>query len=128
MLNEYDPSGGADFGQDVHELGARGHFDVVGDVLERDRLGGRAGWRRDFVLVGDGWEKDGDYNTGHSQTVLPLPAHSRPDYGSLASAGALEDDPVFQRHKADWETFHTRYVRPTAFVEGLRALGAERRR
>ncbi len=33
------------------------------------------GWRRDFVLVGDGWEKDGDYNTGHSSTVLPLPSH-----------------------------------------------------
>ena len=37
------------------------------------------GWRRDFVLIGDGWEKDGDYNTGFSQTVLPLPSHaSRP--------------------------------------------------
>ena len=40
-----------------------------------------AGWARDFVLVGDGWEKDGDYNTGFSQTVLPLPSHDRPDYG-----------------------------------------------
>jgi hypothetical protein len=37
------------------------------------------GWRRDFVLVGDGWEKDGDYNTGHSSTVLPLPAHDTPN-------------------------------------------------
>ena len=33
--------------------------------------------RRDFVLIGDGWEKDGDYNTAYSQTVLPLPTHSR---------------------------------------------------
>ena len=32
-----------------------------------------AGWRRDFVLIGDGWEKDGDYNTDFSKTVLPLP-------------------------------------------------------
>ena len=39
------------------------------------------GWRRDFVLIGDGWEKDGDYNTGHSQTVLPLPEHATPSYG-----------------------------------------------
>ena len=40
-----------------------------------------SGWRRDFVLIGDGWEKDGDYNTGFSQTVLPLPSHDRPAYG-----------------------------------------------
>ena len=54
------------------------------------------GWRRDFVLIGDGWEKDGDYNTGHSQTVLPLPAHARPDYGAGPAAATLEDDAVYQ--------------------------------
>jgi hypothetical protein len=32
-----------------------------------------AGWTRDFVLIGDGWVKDGDYNTSFSKTVLPLP-------------------------------------------------------
>jgi hypothetical protein len=83
------------------------------------------GWRRDFVLVGDGWEKDGDYNTGFSQTVLPLPSHAQPAYGKgLPEAGAqelrLEDDPVYQAHRADWERFHTRFVRPDAFVIGLR--------
>ena len=30
---------------------------------------------RDYVLVGDGWVKDGNFNTTFSQTVLPLPAH-----------------------------------------------------
>ena len=58
-----------------------------------------AGWRRDFVLIGDGWEKDGDYNTGHSQTVLPLPEHGTPDYGAGGEAAALEDDPVYKRHR-----------------------------
>jgi hypothetical protein len=103
----------------------------AGDEL---RLGFQArpdvasGWRRDFVLVGDGWEKDGDYNTGHSQTVLPLPAHARPDYGATPSTGVLEDDPVYRRYKGDWDVFHTRYVRPTAFVGGLRtwATGSAR--
>jgi hypothetical protein len=80
-----------------------------------------SGWRRDYVLMGDGWEKDGDYNTGHSQTVLPLPSHARPDYGAEASRGELEDDPVYRRHRGDWEAFHTRYVRPSSFVAGLRA-------
>jgi hypothetical protein len=78
-----------------------------------------AGWRRDFVLIGDGWEKDGDYNTGFSRTVLPLPSHDRPDYGANVTSLALEDDPVYRRHRQDWETYHTRYVAPTAFTQGL---------
>jgi hypothetical protein len=80
-----------------------------------------AGMVRDFVLVGDGWEKDGDYNTGHSQTVLPLPEHARPDYGAGdARVAPLEDDPVFRRHAADWTTYHTRYVTPREFARGIR--------
>ena len=78
-----------------------------------------AGWTRDFVLIGDGWEKDGDYNTGFSQTVLPLPSHDRPDYGHGVTSLALEDDPVYQRHQDDWVRYHTRYVTPERFVSGL---------
>jgi hypothetical protein len=86
-----------------------------------------AGWRRDFVLIGDGWEKDGVYNTGVSQTVLPLPSHAKPAYGQdagLETRGQkeleLEDDPVYQAHREDWERFHTRFVRPDRFVSGVR--------
>ena len=79
-----------------------------------------AGWRRDFVLIGDGWEKDGDFNTEFSQTVLPLPSHARPAYGAEPAPRALEDDPVYQAHREDWERFHTRFVRPERFVDGLR--------
>jgi tetratricopeptide (TPR) repeat protein len=78
------------------------------------------GWRRDFVLIGDGWEKDGDYNTGYSETVLPLPSHSRPDYATAVSSLALKDDPVYQRHREDWEQYHTRFVTPSEFIKGLR--------
>ncbi len=87
-----------------------------------------AGWRRDFVLIGDGWEKDGDYNTGYSQTVLPLPSHDNPAYRAASEALALEEDPVYQRHRADWERYHTRFVAPDVFVNGLRraAVRAER--
>jgi tetratricopeptide (TPR) repeat protein len=77
-----------------------------------------AGWRRDFVLIGDGWVKDGDFNTTHSKTVGPLPAHDRPIYSADASTG-LEDDPVYQRHPDDWVTYHTRYVAPDRFLRGL---------
>ncbi len=79
------------------------------------------GWTRDFVLVGDGWVKDGDFNTSFSKTVGPLPSHDRPDYGALPAPRQLEDDPVYQRHPEDWQRYHTRYVRPTWFLRGLRA-------
>jgi hypothetical protein len=80
----------------------------------------KSGWQRDFVLIGDGWEKDGDFNTGYSDTVLPLPSHDRPDYGAPRPSLALEDDPVYRRHPDDWVNYHTRYVRPDAFVRALR--------
>ncbi|HEY2155790.1 MAG TPA: hypothetical protein VGH33_09175, partial [Isosphaeraceae bacterium] len=84
--------------------------------------GPEACWVRDIVLIGDGWNKDGDYNTAFSKTVLPLPSHSRPAYDT--PPGALEDDPVYQAHPADWAEFHTRYVTPDTFQKGLRP-GAE---
>jgi hypothetical protein len=76
-----------------------------------------AGWRRDFVLIGDGWEKDGDFNTGFSQTVLPLPRHDDPAYAT--APGELEADPVYQRHPADWQQYHTRFVNPQLYLQGL---------
>ena len=78
-----------------------------------------SGWRRDFVLIADGWVKDGDFNTAHSKTVGPLPSHDHPEYDPDASP-ALEDDPVYRRHKDDWRTWHTRFVAPDAFLRGLR--------
>ncbi len=76
-----------------------------------------AGWQRDFVLIGDGWVKDGDYNTGFSKTVRPLPSHDDPDYDT--APGSLEADAVYLQHSDDWRTYHTRYVTPTAFLRGL---------
>jgi FG-GAP-like repeat/ASPIC and UnbV len=78
-----------------------------------------AGWRRDFVLIGDGWNKDGDYNTAFSKTVLPLPSHDQADY--TGPPGRLEDDPVYRRHAQDWQRYHTRYITPQRFHEALRA-------
>lgn len=78
-----------------------------------------SGWVRDYILVGDGWEKDGNYNTTFSKTVLPLPSHSRPDYST--PPGKLEDDPVYRRFPQDWQNYHTRYVTPEAFRSALRS-------
>ena len=37
-------------------------------------------WKRDFLLLVDGWAKDADANTAFSQTVLPLPFHGISSY------------------------------------------------
>jgi tetratricopeptide (TPR) repeat protein len=76
------------------------------------------GWTRDFVWIADGWVKDGDLNTHFGKTVLPLPSHDMKTYDVPPSR--LEDDPVYQRFPADWETYHTRYVTPYLFEQGLR--------
>jgi tetratricopeptide (TPR) repeat protein len=85
----------------------------------------RPGWTRDFVLIGDGWVKDGDYNTRFSKTVGPLPLHDhpnyeRPDYEAPAGALDLEHDPAYLRHPKDWQTYHTRFATPRDFLSGLR--------
>jgi hypothetical protein len=79
-----------------------------------------AGWKRDFIWVSDGWVKDGDLNTRFGKTVLPLPAHDLANY--TAPPTRLEDDPVFRRHRKDWDVFHTRYVTPDGYERGLRTL------
>lgn len=75
------------------------------------------GMRRTFVWLADGWEKDGDYNTTFSRTVLPLPSHADPAYATPPRR--LEDDPVYQRHRGDFETYHTRYVTPAPVRDAL---------
>lgn len=40
----------------------------------------QAGWKRDFLLLVDGWAKDRDANTAYSQTVEPLPFHAMSVY------------------------------------------------
>jgi hypothetical protein len=75
------------------------------------------GWKRDFVMVGDGWIKDGDYNCVFSNTVLPLPYHAMKNYDKAAST--LEQDPAYRLHPADWQNFHTRYITPQWFQRAL---------
>ena len=72
---------------------------------------------RDFVMITDGWEKDGDFNTTFSRTVLPLPTHARAQYDR--PPGPLEDDPVFRRHHKDFLIYHTRYVAPDRVRDAL---------
>ncbi|NYF78084.1 CRTAC1 family protein [Granulicella arctica] len=78
-----------------------------------------AGWVRDYVLAGDGWIKDGDYNSAYSQTVMPYPHHARRNYDGPPTS--LEDDWMYQHHMQDWLTYQTRYVDSEGFRNALHA-------
>ncbi|HKP82984.1 MAG TPA: FG-GAP-like repeat-containing protein [Pyrinomonadaceae bacterium] len=78
-----------------------------------------SGWVRDYVIVGDGWIKDGDYNSTFSGTVLPLPYHAKNKY--ITPPGRLEDEWVYQQHPDDWQNYHTRYVTAEIFQNALRS-------
>jgi Tfp pilus assembly protein PilF len=77
-----------------------------------------AGFVRDFILMGDGWIKDGDYNSTFSKTVQPLPYHAQNEYET--KPGKLEDEVVYKRFPEDWQKYHTRYVAPDVFRNVLR--------
>lgn len=76
-----------------------------------------AGWTRDFVFIGDGWIKEGDYNLQHSKTVLPLPYHGLKSY--LTPLKSLEEDPAYRLHPSDWQHFHTRYMTAEEFARAM---------
>lgn len=77
------------------------------------------GWMRDYVIIGDGWIKDGDLNSTFSKTVEPLPYHAKNEY--ITPPGRLEDEWVYRRFPEDWQTYHTRYVSTEIFQNALRS-------
>lgn len=77
------------------------------------------GWVRDYVFMGDGWIKDGDYNSTFSKTVLPLPYHAKQEYVEFPTR--LEDEWVYKKYPEDWQNYHTRYVTPWVFRNALRS-------
>ena len=79
-----------------------------------------SGWVRDYVIVGDGWIKDGDYNSTFSKTVLPLPYHAKNMY--ITPPGRLEDEWVYRQHPEDWQNYHTRYVSTDVFQNAMRSM------
>ena len=71
------------------------------------------------MIKGDGWIKDGDYNSTFSKTVQPLPYHAKNKY--TTRPGALEDEWAYRQHPEDWKNYHTRYVTPEVFKNALRS-------
>ena len=81
------------------------------------------GWVRDYVIAGDGWVKDGDYNSVDSATIRPLPYHARRIYDSPPKP--LGDEWVYRHHPEDWENYQTRYVTPNRFANALRSSAGQ---
>ena len=62
-----------------------------------------AGWKRDFLLLVDGWAKDADANTAFSQTVMPLPFHGMSRYPYPAGE-RYPDDTAHRKYVTDYLT------------------------
>ena len=61
------------------------------------------GWVRSFILYSDGWDKDGDINTLHSQSVEPLPFHGMSAY-PYPEGESYPSDPEHVRHQLEYNT------------------------
>jgi len=82
-----------------------------------------AGWKRDFLLLVDGWAKDADANTAFSQTVLPLPFHAMSSY-PYPAAERYPQDQVHQNYLREYNTRPAlRLIRPLNCSVGLPACG-----
>ncbi len=75
------------------------------------------GWSRDFILICDGWVKDGDYNSTFSKTISPLPYHGMTEY--TVETKTLDEERAYRSHPSDWQTYQTRYVTPKYFEKAL---------
>ena len=75
------------------------------------------GYERDYLLLVDGWAKDGDANTAYGQSVEPLPYHLMPQYPYHAPAAF----PADEEHRR-WRELYN--VRPALrLIRPLRELG-----
>jgi len=63
----------------------------------------RLGWKRDFLLLVDGWAKDQDPNTAFSQSVEPLPFHGMSAY-PYPKSEHFPDDIAHQTYKNQYNT------------------------
>jgi tetratricopeptide (TPR) repeat protein len=64
----------------------------------------KPGSKRDYLLLVDGWAKDGDYNTAFSQSVTPLPFHAMTSYPYPASQHFPDDT----AHREYQQLYNTR--------------------
>jgi len=63
----------------------------------------KPGWKRDFVLLVDGWAKDADSNTAFGDSVEPLPFHAMSAY-PYGSGERFPDDSMHEAYRRMYNT------------------------
>jgi len=76
----------------------------------------KPGWKRDFLINGVGWVKDGDINTALGSTVGPLPFHGMKSYPPSEN-DKYPDTPQLRKYNAE---YNTRVVNQDGYVNALR--------
>ena len=74
------------------------------------------GWKRDFLIHSVGWVKDGDINTAHGNTVLPLPFHGMSGYPPSEN-DRYPNDPELKKYMLD---YNTRVVTSDGYLNALK--------
>ena len=81
-----------------------------------------AGWTRDYIITGDGWIKDGDFNSDVSRGRSSRCRITPRNYMTGGPADSRTSG-CYRHHPADWQNYHTRYVTPDVFQNSLRRGG-----
>lgn len=76
------------------------------------------GWKRDFLIHSVGWVKDGDLNTAHGNTVMPLPFHGMKSYPPGAR-DYYPADPALQQYNRE---YNTRVVTIEGYLNALKEM------
>jgi hypothetical protein len=76
----------------------------------------KKGWDRDFLIHSVGWVKDGDINTAHGNTVLPLPFHGMTSYPP-SEKDSYPQDPDLQKYLRE---YNTRIITPDHFINAIK--------
>ena len=71
------------------------------DAKELPKL--EQGWTRDFLIHSVGWVKDGDLNTAHGNSVLPLPYHGMESYPP-SEKDIYPNTPELQEYHVEYNT------------------------
>ena len=81
----------------------------------------KKGWKRDFLIHSVGWVKDGDLNTAHGNTVLPLPYHGMSSYPP-SEKDIYPNTPELQKYHAE---YNTRAVSNDGYRNGIKQQSQE---
>ena len=76
----------------------------------------KQGWKRDFVIHGVGWVKDGDINTAFGDKVEPLPFHAMKSYPYFGEKKYL-DSKEYREYRKE---YNTRWVDAKPYLNALK--------